>query len=55
MAVKTPCQPSGRNPWEVKFSPWNDVSRKAMTTSVMMASFHHTRMLLTLANHRTPR
>lgn len=54
MAVKTPCQPAGLNPWDVKFSPWNCVNRKDTITTRMIASFHQTRALFTRANHLMP-
>ncbi len=54
MAVKTPCQPCGLKPAEVKFAPRNWVTRKATMTTEMMASFHHTRPLLIRANQRMP-
>ncbi len=54
MAVKTPCQPCGLKPWEVKLPAWKEVKKKAMMTMVMIASFHHTRMVLIRANQRTP-
>ena len=34
--------------------PWNEVTRKATMTIVMIASFHQTRTLLIRANQRIP-
>ena len=54
-AVSTPWPPDGAKPWLVKFSPWNALSKNAAITSRITAIFHHTRTLLTRANHLTPK
>jgi hypothetical protein len=54
IAVATPRQPKGMNSFEVKLELWNCVTTKAITTRVMMASFHQTITVFTRANHATP-